>query len=116
MSSCVAFCADPPERSHGVVVQQIPARHTGANIINTAQPEYLLMPSPNNLLGFNALVLIEFGADLLDGWQPGTWGPDRRFGSPASLEFQWIKIRCFVEVIDVFDSFEPQGYFKRCWQ
>jgi hypothetical protein len=27
--------------------------------------------------------------------------------STGNLEFQWIKIRCPVEVIDVFDSFEP---------
>src|SRR6266851_3899704 len=44
------------------------------------------------------------------------WAADRRFESTASLEFQWIKIRCFVEVIDVFDSFEPQGDSKCYWQ
>jgi hypothetical protein len=44
------------------------------------------------------------------------WAADRRFESAASLEFQWIKIRCFVEVIDVFDSFEPQGDSKCYWQ
>ena len=44
------------------------------------------------------------------------WAADRRFESTASLEFQWIKIRCFVEVVDVFDSFEPQGDSKCYWQ
>ena len=36
-----------------------------------------------------------------------------RLGSTASLEFQWIEVRFFVEVIGIFDSFEPQGYFER---
>jgi hypothetical protein len=34
----------------------------------------------------------------------------------AILEFQWIEIRCTVKVINVFDSFEPQRYFKCYWQ
>src|SRR6266404_2722357 len=33
-----------------------------------------------------------------------------RSGSKAILEFQWIKVRSFIEVIDIFDAFEPQGY------
>jgi hypothetical protein len=30
-----------------------------------------------------------------------------------SSEFQWIEVRSFVEVVDIFDSLEPQGYFER---
>ena len=37
---------------------------------------------------------------------------DRRAERAPSLEFQWIKVRSFIEVIDVFDSFEPRGYFQ----
>jgi hypothetical protein len=29
-----------------------------------------------------------------------------------SSEFQGIEVRSFVEVIDIFDSFQPQGYFE----
>ena len=36
--------------------------------------------------------------------------------SSAILEFQWIEIRCTVKVINVFDSFEPQGDSKCYWQ
>jgi len=30
-----------------------------------------------------------------------------------SSEFRWIEVRSFVEVIDILDFFEPQGYFER---
>ncbi len=36
------------------------------------------------------------------GWRIA---PDKRFSS----EFQWIEVRSFVKVIDIFDSFEPLG-------
>jgi hypothetical protein len=30
-----------------------------------------------------------------------------------SSEFQWIEVRSFVEVIHIFNCFEPQGHFQR---
>jgi hypothetical protein len=34
----------------------------------------------------------------------------------SNLEFQRVEICCPVEVIDLLDSFEPQGYFQRYGQ